>query len=587
MAQDPYKYFRVEARELVDQLAQGRARAREGRRRRGCGAAAAAPRAHAQGRGARRQAAGDRRPGARDRGRAGAVPRCRAERRARADRRHPGASRRDQPASSRRWRRPRLRRRRSQAPQRQVRAPRTAARTVRADIAEIGRRARRRGGGACAPQWPARQRPRRGAGAASGGAAAGAARPARGSRPRPAIRRRQPPLGRSSRSCRRKFGGIERSLGHDHRSDGPRAAPGARRGGAAAAGPGGQRSSPRSSGPRATPRRRSASSVAFEGRGGDVRLDAHVLETVQGALIQIVRNAVAHGIETGGRARGRGQAGRRARVASTSPGAGGASCSSAATTAAASTSRPCAAVALQRGLLGRTADRRSTPQELVAPAAARRHQHVGDRHRGLRARHRPRRRARGASSGSAARSWSAPSPGAGTTIELVVPLSLASVEALVVETEAAGGSRPPSPLDAVRSTLRAAGERDLARRARRLRSSTSEKAIPFVPLATALDRHALVAGAAAGPAVIVAGADGHRRGRRRPPAGHRRASSCARCPQLVAAEPDRGGRVARCRGQSAARARSRRARGAPRSAAAAAGAIRRRRSGPSWSSTTR
>ena len=38
--------------------------------------------------------------------------------------------------------------------------------------------------------------------------------------------------------------------------------------------------------------------VSFEGRGGDVRLDAHVLGAIQGALIQAVRNAVAHGIES-------------------------------------------------------------------------------------------------------------------------------------------------------------------------------------------------------------------------------------------------------------------------------------------------
>ncbi|HEV8701792.1 MAG TPA: response regulator [Candidatus Polarisedimenticolia bacterium] len=37
--------------------------------------------------------------------------------------------------------------------------------------------------------------------------------------------------------------------------------------------------------------------VSFEPRGGDVRLDAHVLGGIQGALIQAVRNAVAHGIE--------------------------------------------------------------------------------------------------------------------------------------------------------------------------------------------------------------------------------------------------------------------------------------------------
>jgi two-component system chemotaxis sensor kinase CheA len=38
-------------------------------------------------------------------------------------------------------------------------------------------------------------------------------------------------------------------------------------------------------------------SVAFEASGGEVRLDAHVLGIVQTALLQLVRNAIAHGIE--------------------------------------------------------------------------------------------------------------------------------------------------------------------------------------------------------------------------------------------------------------------------------------------------
>ncbi|OFW20808.1 MAG: hypothetical protein A3H97_13105 [Acidobacteria bacterium RIFCSPLOWO2_02_FULL_65_29] len=37
--------------------------------------------------------------------------------------------------------------------------------------------------------------------------------------------------------------------------------------------------------------------VVFEGRGADVRVDSNVLGVVQGALLQVVRNAVAHGIE--------------------------------------------------------------------------------------------------------------------------------------------------------------------------------------------------------------------------------------------------------------------------------------------------
>ena len=38
--------------------------------------------------------------------------------------------------------------------------------------------------------------------------------------------------------------------------------------------------------------------VIFDGKGGDVRLDAHVLRVMHEALLQIVRNAVAHGIES-------------------------------------------------------------------------------------------------------------------------------------------------------------------------------------------------------------------------------------------------------------------------------------------------
>lgn len=37
--------------------------------------------------------------------------------------------------------------------------------------------------------------------------------------------------------------------------------------------------------------------VAFQAEDGDLRLDAHVLSVIQPALVQIVRNAVAHGIE--------------------------------------------------------------------------------------------------------------------------------------------------------------------------------------------------------------------------------------------------------------------------------------------------
>jgi two-component system chemotaxis sensor kinase CheA len=37
--------------------------------------------------------------------------------------------------------------------------------------------------------------------------------------------------------------------------------------------------------------------VKFDARGGDIRLDSHVLGAVQSALVQLIRNAVAHGVE--------------------------------------------------------------------------------------------------------------------------------------------------------------------------------------------------------------------------------------------------------------------------------------------------
>ena len=68
MARDPYRYFRIEARELTDQLGQGLLELETQRQRRCHRAAPAAARAYAQGRGPGRPPARDRRPCPRDRG---------------------------------------------------------------------------------------------------------------------------------------------------------------------------------------------------------------------------------------------------------------------------------------------------------------------------------------------------------------------------------------------------------------------------------------------------------------------------------------------------------------------------------------
>ena len=106
MAQDPYKYFRPEARDLLDQFAQGRPRAGEGRgRQRGCGAAVAAAspirsRAPPASSSSRRSPIGRMR--SRMRWRRSAI---RADgSRPRADRCHPGAPRRHQRPARHVWR---------------------------------------------------------------------------------------------------------------------------------------------------------------------------------------------------------------------------------------------------------------------------------------------------------------------------------------------------------------------------------------------------------------------------------------------------------------------------------------------------
>ena len=138
MAQDPYKYFRVEARELVDQLGKGLLDLEKGGAQRRDGVAAAAPRAHAEGRGARRQAAGDRRPRARDRGRARALPRHAAGNVAPDvdQRRSCGGSTRS-PAASPRCRRQARRRRKPARARGEPAPPEESFRTVRTEVEEI------------------------------------------------------------------------------------------------------------------------------------------------------------------------------------------------------------------------------------------------------------------------------------------------------------------------------------------------------------------------------------------------------------------------------------------------------------------
>lgn len=217
--------------------------------------------------------------------------------------------------------------------------------------------------------------------------------------------------------------------------------------------------------------------VAFEGRGGSVRLDAHVLDALQGALLQVVSNAVAHGIEAeaGRRAAGKPAQGRvsvdvqrrGARIAFICTDDGGGIDLKAVRSAAQRKGLLDAGLqepdALLRRLLRGGISTSGTVTEVsgrgigldLVRAAAERLGGEVDVHT---------------------------TEGKGTRIELVVPLSMASFEALVVQ---AAGTTAALALDTVLRTLRLPAAQ-VARAALGEAILYGDRMIPFLPLARAL-----------------------------------------------------------------------------------------------------
>lgn len=240
--------------------------------------------------------------------------------------------------------------------------------------------------------------------------------------------------------------------------------------------------------------------VAFEGRGGDVRLDAQVLAPLQAALVQIVRNAVAHGIEPEGARRAQGKA-------------------------------PVGRISLQVSRRGKRIalecrdDGRGLDFEAVRRIAERRGLLAADPV-SYRVEDLVRLLLRGGISTSEAVTEQSgrgvgldvvrdamellggdvvvrTEAGNGTSIELVAPLSLASFEALLVE---AGGSIAAIPLDAVRQSLRL-GAGDVAWRSTGASIVHDGEAVPFLPLPRAM--HDIMPQAnRPWSAVVIAGGDG-------------------------------------------------------------------------------
>ena len=216
--------------------------------------------------------------------------------------------------------------------------------------------------------------------------------------------------------------------------------------------------------------------LCFVTRGGDVKLDGHVLAVTHGALLHVVRNAVAHGLEpeadrlrANKPARGSielevARSGRDVVFTCRDDGAG-VDCDKARRVLA--QREPAAAAlgdeqVLERLLAGGV----STSDRVTA---------LSGRGVGLDVA-----REAGAELGGSVR-WRSVR-GQGTTLELRVPLSIAAVTVVAVE---AGGKRLSIPLDGVRESVRYA-RADIGRTGSRQSVCHEGRVVPFAPLAQLL-----------------------------------------------------------------------------------------------------
>ncbi len=216
-------------------------------------------------------------------------------------------------------------------------------------------------------------------------------------------------------------------------------------------------------------------SVSFESAGEQVRLDAQVLDVVQGALHQLVRNAVAHGIEAPAARVTNGKnevgtlrlavvrAGRRVVFRCQDDGAG-------------MDLEAVRRTAQRRGLLTDSAQAMDVESVLrtllrggISTAGA--VSQVAGRGIGLDV-------VRAAAEALNGEVNVTTAVGQGTTVELSVPASLAAIDALVVE---AGGVTAAIPLDAVLQTLRIE-DGSIARSVSGESVLHDGRVVPFVPL---------------------------------------------------------------------------------------------------------
>jgi two-component system chemotaxis sensor kinase CheA len=189
--------------------------------------------------------------------------------------------------------------------------------------------------------------------------------------------------------------------------------------------------------------------VAFAVYGGEVRVDTFVLTVLQGALLQIVRNAVAHGIETGDAARraaGKPEEGRvTLRISQR-----GTMVSFACTDDGRGIDLDAVQRMVERKGLHLESGRKMEPDELLrmllkgGMSTSGAVTEVSGRGIGLDV-------VREATDRLGGEATVRTDAGKGTTVELVVPLSITSLHALIVE---ASGKTAAIPLEAVLGTLR-------------------------------------------------------------------------------------------------------------------------------------